>query len=154
MDPISARISRSLIFLLQHIGRLPREFREALHRRQGPLSHTVGVGIGNHGLFKDRFDDVHQGMVDHPVPVWGGADDPLLGLVNRKSPIVSGAIRFSPQRLLKGQDVPFQIEVEGPAPRCKPFSLLGLPCRPQEIVKGPDLGIEVIVPLHPSLSRA
>ena len=66
----------------------------------GTLAQPVGVTLGHEAALEHGFDDVAQGMVDHPVTEGCGADQPTFGFVNGETGIGSRPVTALPQLLL------------------------------------------------------
>lgn len=70
------------------------EVRDAIQCLVRTLPDAVGVGIEDEGFFEYRFDQVTEGMMYHPIAKRRGGDQPLLWIVDVKTVILAGLIRF------------------------------------------------------------
>ena len=61
-----------------------RKVLRPLHRCMGSLACAAGVGVVDQPFFKERLQDVDDGMMRHPVAKVGGGDLAALGVRTSK----------------------------------------------------------------------
>jgi|GEM_PF-2367389 len=68
----------------QNVFVFPAKNRVAVNGCMGSLAGSTGERIVNKGFVEDGFDHVAQGVVNHPVRIWGCADQPFFGVMHDK----------------------------------------------------------------------
>src|SRR5210317_906765 len=74
------------------------------------LAPTASIGIVDESSVDRRLDDIHDGMMHHPVAEWRGRDSPGLAFINREEPVVTRPIVTAAQLSLKRQK--FRLELK------------------------------------------
>src|SRR5512135_1179759 len=97
---------------LENVAVASQIMLEPVHSRMGALAPAAGIGVLDESALEERLDDIAQGVMDHPVAVGRGADQPLLGLVDVERPVGTWAICLLDEFALEPQQLPFQLEVE------------------------------------------
>jgi hypothetical protein len=94
-------------------GNLAGEGPQAFHRLMGALASAAGVGIVDEPALPAGFQVPHQQVVHHGVANVGGEDLPLLGFGHQKGQGGPGDVGATLQGPVQGQQVGFQIALEG-----------------------------------------
>ncbi len=111
----------------------------------GALAPAAGVGVKNKGAVEDRFDDVAQRMVHHPVAVRGGADQTPFGIVNPEVTISAVTVCLGMQLPLQPQQLTFKVEIEAGGGPFESFTPLRLAGGQEQVLESDDLRVEVSV---------
>lgn len=59
-----------------------------------PLAFAVGVTIENELPLEQRFDRIHQGVANHPVPKWRSVHQPSFWFFDFKTMVTAGLVGF------------------------------------------------------------
>ena len=113
---------------------------ESLGLPDGTVSSLTGptsITVKDEPSLEDRFCDVEDGMMNHPITKVGGADQPLLGIPDGEDPERLWSVALRSQDFLEGQEFFFQDKVEP--------GHLGLVLLPPECLPG---GKEQVLEFH------
>jgi len=89
------------------MGRL-EEFSEPPKGRVDAFSLAAGVGIINEQAVENRFNQVADGVVDHPVAERGGLHFARLRVFHGESAVRAAPVSAAQEFLLQGEQVVFQ----------------------------------------------
>jgi len=135
--------------LAEHLGGIaPGELLAALHGAMGALAGPVGVRIKDKTPFPDRFDQVAQGMVYHPVAERRSRNQAALGIVDEKAVVSAWLPALRAQLLLQGQQLSLLVEFEARYAWLAAFALARLAVSQVQVFKRTDLGIQIRGGLH------
>ena len=99
-----------------------------------PLFFSRGIGVMDEGRLEYRFENIDQGMVDHPIPEGGHADQPLLGVVDSEISIGSRLVATAHQFSLDLKELCLQMKE-------KPARLIGPTATPPCLLES---GVQVV----------
>jgi hypothetical protein len=113
-----------------------------------PLPLAAGVTVGVEMAVQKRLQDVHEGVVDHPIAVGGRGDEAALGAIDpvggERTRTVAPLLQFA----LETQQVPFLVEVEARHHRPAPLAAPRLAGRQEQVVPAHQALPETAVALH------
>lgn len=97
---------------LEYVPELPRILAVSVDCGMGALALSAGKGICDKGPVKERFYDVAQGMVNHPVAIWCGAYEPLLRIIHEEVTVTPMPVALFRELSLQSKELAFEIEIE------------------------------------------
>ena len=112
------------------------------------FSYPAGIGVIDEPPLEDRFDDVAQGVVHHPIPKRRGGNQAGLGVVNAEVAVFAGTVGLGFEFVLELKQFVLQVELEG---RHVPFAALafgGFFGRLVEVFKIGEGRVEVFEGFH------
>ena len=138
---------------LQNAAVATGESLAVVQRRMGAFAHPVGVGILNERLLKDRLNNAHQCVMDHPVAEGSGRDQAMLGVADMEGIVRTMVVALGLQFLLQAEEIFLQIELESGHVWLPPLAPGCLLERLVQVFEGRDFWIQALVPLHSNIPQ-
>lgn len=86
-----------------------RELLCAIQRAVRAFADSIGVRVENKGAFKNRFDQITEGMMHNPITKGRGRNQTTLGLVNVKTRIGPRMIGFGCEFVTEREQILFEM---------------------------------------------
>ncbi len=123
----------------QDIAKTAGELLAASHGGVRAFALAAGVGVGDERPLVDRLQHVDQGVVDHPIPIRGRTDLPLLGFVDEEAAVGSRPVGLGGQFLVQLPQLAFEVEVERGHGGAEAFASAGFLGGTQQRLEANDL---------------
>ncbi len=129
----------------QHILEATHILGATVKRGVRAFTHAVGIGIEDELPLEERPDDVHQGVMRHPIAEGRGRDQPALRLVDGEAGIGAGPVAAVAQLGLQRQHVGFQVIFERGHGRPAALAAPGLAERQQQVGEGRHFRPQMVI---------
>lgn len=103
-----------------------KELPEPHKRGVGALALAAGIGVMDEALVEQRLDHVDQHVMNHPVAVGCGRDQPFFGILNDEVVIWAVMVGLVYKFFMKPKEILLQVHVENESALPVALSLLCL----------------------------
>ncbi len=140
---------RKILFdvTLQHIFVASGKAGAAIQGLVVAFLFPVGVAVADKPAFKNRFDNLAQGMMRDSILKWGSTYQPPFGFVDVKTFVGAGLVALVAEFRLQAQQIIFQPMFKGGDVGQAPFAPGGLPIGPSQVGPAIKFGIDGLPPV-------